>query len=153
MDTAAVDRPPTYMTIEVTNKAGHAIATRHAGVDGAAPVGRWPANGVLKNDEVGQIVVPTGYHNSILIWRDGKKITGAESQIESSFKDQNITGIDFALAANDVSYVAGYTYPIMCYCAATTVRASGCDANLWDKGTSNCPEGHLLEGPACHNPY
>jgi len=113
-------------------------------------VGGWPGNGVLRNGEAGRIVVPTGYESSILIWRDGKDIAGVESQVESSFKVQANTGADYAFVANDVSYFAGFTYPVECFCDATSVRTSGCSANLWNNGA--CPIDTHVAQRVCKNP-
>ncbi|KAK4446041.1 hypothetical protein QBC34DRAFT_441229 [Podospora aff. communis PSN243] len=100
---------------------------------------------------IASIVAPTGYKSSIFIWHHGNRSTGVESQIEFSFMVQANTGVDFALVATDVSYVAGFTYPVVCSCEATGARLSGCDVNLWVGGA--CPMSTFTADGACENPY
>ncbi|KAK0621011.1 hypothetical protein B0T14DRAFT_567726 [Immersiella caudata] len=83
------------------------------------------------------IVVPTGYKSSIFVWKHANKTTGVESLIESSFEVQAGTGLDFALVATDVSYVAGFTYPIVdAACPLNTFTGDGVCENPYRDNTT-----------------
>ncbi|KAK0741865.1 hypothetical protein B0T21DRAFT_283359 [Apiosordaria backusii] len=104
------------------------------------PPGDWPAGAV------NTAVVPTGHAGRIAFAKKGKIINGWESLVEYSLiKDKKL---GFGVGDIDVSYVDGFTYPILCTCKG--VRLSGCYDNLWTQGKT-CPEENG-QG-ACKNPH
>ncbi|KAK0662540.1 hypothetical protein QBC41DRAFT_235077 [Cercophora samala] len=136
-------------TVIFKNNAGEALTTMHTKNEGAEfpPLnGGMPAPGEFPAGAVKSAVLPTGYAGRIAFAQKGKVIDGWESLIEYSLITDK--GLGFAPGDIDVSYVDGFTYPIVCNCKG--VRLSGCPVNLW-KGGAQCPE--LSTQGACKNPH
>jgi len=72
---------------------------------------------------------------------------GEASLIEGSFKPQ--LGSSTPVGCIDVSYIAGFSFPVVCTCFSDNNFLSGCDKNLFQLGT--CPPGDLVSG-VCKNP-
>ena len=120
------------MTINIQNKMGKNLKmayTNNAG--GPSAIGN-PKNGQLASST--QVVYPTGWAGRITIGIDDTNAAG--SKIEGSF-----TGMPNI----DVSYVDGYTVPIVCSCSNEPV--SGCNVDLWKTG-KQCPK---KDGETCIN--
>ncbi|KAK4204694.1 hypothetical protein QBC40DRAFT_249766 [Triangularia verruculosa] len=154
--------PPNWK-IRVTNKAGVSLTTLHVknapkstGLpDLPDPIGGIPPPGNMAPESVFEYAVPTGWSGRIAFAEAGKLIVGDESLIEASFEvqvdEKNVPIVNYALGDIDVSYVDGYTFPIMCSCAADNRFLSGCDSpKLWGQSIA-CPD----KNPhgACRNPH
>ncbi|KAM7187281.1 hypothetical protein V8F20_011036 [Naviculisporaceae sp. PSN 640] len=161
--TALVDGPETY-TITLSNSAGRPLSTAHyVNKPGPSnPKEVFPP--LLENPQPGTfpaggnhvLHVPRGWAGNVAISEERGGFPGAwVSLIEGSFRNQTskdkpkgewVWGID-------VSYVAGYTVPIMCYCgsAASGNRLSGCPVPLF--ANSTCPAKDFdSAGRFCKNP-
>jgi len=118
-----LDPPPGHNTISLINHAGVDLLTRHnlghrdpfrCGCD--SPIGGVPPQDVLRNGDTGLLVAPTGWEGAISI--NNAKYGGFkedESLFEASFMVQPLVA-DFAVLDIDVSFVNGFSYPIVCRC-------------------------------------
>ncbi|KAK3319495.1 hypothetical protein B0T19DRAFT_445304 [Cercophora scortea] len=134
----ALDPGPASLTIRVTNKAGVDLTTYQSPLQ---------QTGIIRNGAVAVNYYPQKWNGSIAI-NSHKYFApiGDESLIEASYDDKDAA---FAVVDVDISYVDGFSYPIMCYCAANGAYLSGCDKKLWTLG-NKCPSNN---GKAtCVNP-
>ncbi|EJT76479.1 hypothetical protein GGTG_06398 [Gaeumannomyces tritici R3-111a-1] len=140
---AILARAPTRLTFKIWNSHGSDVSTRHARNAGApAPVAGNVGAGVLKNGKSASFVVPRDWAGNVAIVQNGggRAIVGDESLIEGAFVRGEI-GIN-------ISFVSGYSVPIVCACAETNRMVVGCNKNLWGLGT--CPNNNGKG--SCKNP-
>jgi len=134
-----VDPPPPLITISLIKHAGVDLPTKQNKTSDpvTAPVGGVPPDGVLHNGDTGLLVAPTGWEGAIFINNaQHGMFSDRESLVEGSFAvQQNVA--DFALLDIDVSFVNGFSYPIVCRCEGDNKFLSGCDQPLW--AISQCP--------------
>lgn len=152
--TAFTDGPATY-TLTISNGAGRALSTAHYVASTDTPVlSENPQPGVFAAGASQVLHVPRGWEGNVAIGEARFGLPGPfASLIEGSYKQQLPTTTDW-LWAMDVSYVAGYTVPIICYCGATNVpanRLSGCSVPLFQN--SACPPADFDAAKGdCRNP-
>ncbi|KAK0642187.1 hypothetical protein B0T16DRAFT_394335 [Cercophora newfieldiana] len=128
----------TAMTVYVTNAAGVALHTE----------GRPGAQGTMAAGASDSYTLTHGQNHAIFFNRyDWGNQSDSRSQIESDFTFSGSGTVD--KVSLDVSYVAGFTYPIMCECPSPGGKGSGCKTNLW-AGSTKCPLEDKFGG--CGNP-
>ncbi|KAK4445876.1 hypothetical protein QBC34DRAFT_470821 [Podospora aff. communis PSN243] len=147
----------TEMVVHVTNQAGVDISTHHVKAS-AAPEGLIDGggSGILPSAAVGKFTIKNGYHGTMFANRFdwGQQGTNTpESQVEVNFQPEKKEETDPKVTI-EVSYVVGFTYPIVCFCSDGAFQ-SGCDINLWEykkaDGTHNkCLEENTVG--SCVNP-
>lgn len=121
------------MTIALTNMYGHDLSVSLESNRGApSPIGN-PRPSVLPNASPTEYIFPSGWAGRICV---GPDLNPNGSKIEGSF-----TG----LPDIDVSYVDGYTVPLVC--DSEGIPVSGCNVELFDN--SVCED--LIQGPLCLN--
>ncbi|CAG8973116.1 hypothetical protein HYALB_00007593 [Hymenoscyphus albidus] len=143
-------RAASQLVIEVINKFGKDVYTRHAhNQGGPGAISGNVADGVLKNGASAAFAVPTGWAGNIAVVENGggRKIVGDESLIEGSFVAQAGVGSG-AIIDVDVSYVSGFSVPIVCSCDEVGHVVTGCNKNLW--GLNSCPNDNRVG--SCKNP-
>lgn len=115
------------LTITVVNKHGQAITTSHAHNSGSpTAVSGAVGHGTMAAAATAAFVVPVGWGGNVAVNDASFALTGADSLIEASF-----TG---GVADVDVSYVAGFSLPIVCRCAGQG-WLTGCNKDLWSLNT------------------
>ncbi|KAI1371708.1 Osmotin, thaumatin-like protein [Hypoxylon crocopeplum] len=104
-----------------------------------------PANTIAPGETV-TFAAPTGWSGRLAMFEDGygDKVLDRGSLLEGSF--MKFPSGD-AVMALDVSYVDGFTVPMVCECNQTIVL--GCNLNLNDV----CPKELQLNAKTCKNPY
>ncbi|KAK4446045.1 hypothetical protein QBC34DRAFT_383720 [Podospora aff. communis PSN243] len=150
--TAVLDRPPASITIKLVNSAGVDLTTSvNHNVGSPGFITGDPASGTLAKSATATMIAPTGWGGQIAFNKAGKKIQGDEGVVEGSFGIQENVTKEFAVLDIDVSFVNGFTLPIMCYCGdGGGTYLSGCDVDLWKKGT--CPDEYDNGQGSCRNP-
>ncbi|KAH8896065.1 hypothetical protein GQ53DRAFT_620217, partial [Thozetella sp. PMI_491] len=129
------------LTIKVVNRYGADVYTVHAhDANGPGAISGHVAPGVLKAGATGTFAVPTGW----AVVKNGGQIVGDESLIEGSYAKQNTPN---ALIDIDVSYVSGFSVPIVCSCDGKGV-VTGCNKPLWKLHTCGNSNGV----GSCKNP-
>lgn len=132
---------PNSLTIQVTNKMNVAIMT--AGTSNAEVANLMKANFAKPNELAAgasdEVVVPLDWAGRIAVAKKGTSILGRESLIEASFHKSGAT--------IDVSFVDGWTVPIVCSCDGKV--QSGCTDDLMSMGGS-CP---MPFSGGCQNPH
>ncbi|KAK4168252.1 hypothetical protein QBC43DRAFT_341537 [Cladorrhinum sp. PSN259] len=121
---ARTTQGPDIFTFAYTNLAGVDLTTTHDKIpDAPTPIGGMPGPGIMKKGATASILAPTAWAGKIP-WPYG---------------------------VVDVSYVDGYTLPIICKCRAAGVFMGGCiDPKLWQQSLP-CPSNNG-QG-ACKNPH
>jgi len=149
--TTAIAKPPGSITVKLVNKAGVDLSSSVQHNVGASPFATGdPANGVFPKGATATMVAPTGWAGQIAFNQAKRSIKADEGVVEGSFVVQANT-VDYALLDIDVSFVNGYTMPIMCYCGGSDGAVlSGCNKNLWNLGT--CPDDLYNGAGSCKNP-
>ncbi|OIW26283.1 hypothetical protein CONLIGDRAFT_706427 [Coniochaeta ligniaria NRRL 30616] len=136
IEAAAIANPPALMTITVINKHIAPVSTYHAHEAGG-PTAVWGAAGAgtMAKGATASYALPTGWAGNIAVVEYGgpRNIVGDESLIEANFKKPD--GYSVAVADVDVSYVNGFSVPIVCSCVGAGV-VTGCNKNLW--GLNSC---------------
>ncbi|KAM7214386.1 hypothetical protein V8F06_010224, partial [Rhypophila decipiens] len=97
------------------------------------------------------LLTPRGWAGNMAVGEARFGMPGGRSGlIEGSFLQQAPS--NEWLFCMDVSYVAGYTVPMVCYCGDTTAPISGCKDHLFEKAFK-CPavDFDAAKG-SCHNP-
>ena len=120
------------LTINITNQYGSPL-TMVYGDNAGGPHAIGDPSPTVQLGSSTSIVYPTMWAGRVTI---GKDANPAGSKIEGSFD---------SLPNIDVSYVDGYTVPIVCSCSNKPV--SGCNVELFDTGRQ-CPK---KEGSTCIN--
>ncbi|KAI9727550.1 MAG: hypothetical protein M1828_006492 [Chrysothrix sp. TS-e1954] len=120
---AVVKKP---LTIHVHNKEPEAVSILYHQNAGVPAFNGHPTAGVLKAAHTTKLVAPTGYAGRIIVGK--KRYNPAGSKIEPN----NVN----AQPNVDVSYVDGFTLPIVCSCGGKVV--TGCNKPLFELG--KCPQ-------------
>ncbi|KAK3998159.1 hypothetical protein QBC44DRAFT_386475 [Cladorrhinum sp. PSN332] len=147
---------PDIFTFAFTNLAGEDLTTLHVlnadpSITYTPPINGIPIPGVFAKGSTYSILAPTGWAGRVAVNKAGSAITGWESLIEGSYHIPPTSNQTYPYGCVDVSYVDGYTYPIICKCRATNKFLSGCiDPKLWSQAKP-CPD--VGEHGACKNPY
>ncbi|KAK3319496.1 hypothetical protein B0T19DRAFT_445305 [Cercophora scortea] len=131
---------PDSMTFRITNLAGTGLHTYESPAQ---------TTGTIDNGAVVENVHPKNYSGMIAFnsVRYPANV-GAESLIEYSYTIQDYIDPNVYILDVDVSFVDGFSFPIMCYCGATGAYLSGCDKPLWSM--TKCPDNNG-QG-SCKNP-
>jgi hypothetical protein len=148
-----VPTAPASITIKLVNKAGVAISTSaNHNVGSAGFATDNPGTGTLADGATATRVAPTGWAGAIAFNRFDRAIKGDEGIFEGSFTIQKDVNDTIAVLDIDVSFVNGFTMPIMCYCGADDkgTYLSGCSIDLWQKNT--CPAEYDNGAGSCKNP-
>ena len=112
------------MTIAVTNSYGQEVSlSLTSGIDSPTPVGN-PVPNALPVASATSFAFPRGWSGRICV---GKQNDADASKIEGSF---NIT------TDVDISYVDGYTVPIVC--SSDNVPLTGCNIELFEQPDNQC---------------
>ncbi|KAI0000609.1 Osmotin, thaumatin-like protein [Xylariaceae sp. FL0662B] len=90
------------------------------------------------------IEAPTGWAGRVAVQEAGYDMSDRDSLLEGSFIVQEDAKARITL---DVSYVDGFTLPIVCICNSVVVL--GCNLNLLEM----CPDKYLLNNRTCMNPF
>ncbi|KAK3690547.1 hypothetical protein B0T22DRAFT_491740 [Podospora appendiculata] len=133
---------PATMTISLFNKAGVDLTTYRS--DGQV-------TGIVKAGDFGVALYPAPWEGGMISINQAKYPAdfGDESLIEGSYKAQPaLANGAFPVSDIDVSYVDGFSFPIMCYCGDDGSYMSGCDKPLWSMNP--CPTNNGLG--SCKNP-
>ncbi|KAB5523165.1 hypothetical protein GE09DRAFT_1154217, partial [Coniochaeta sp. 2T2.1] len=136
----AITRGPDFVTFTITNHNTAPIFTKHE-VDAGYSTERdnMATPGVMRVGAVAEFAVPTGWAGRVAVVENGggRDIVGDESLIEANYIVPNRDGFTVAIADVDVSYVDGFTVPIVCECGGVGL-VTGCTKDLWKLGTP-CP--------------
>ena len=128
--------PADLMTIAVTNQYGRQMSLSLASnANGPSPIGN-PSPNILPDASLTQFTFPTGWAGRICV---GPDLNPNGSKIEGSF-----TGPPDI----DVSYVDGYTVPIICL--SEGVAVTGCNIELFNQPNVRCEQ--LIDRATCLNP-
>ncbi|KAK4209621.1 hypothetical protein QBC37DRAFT_49754 [Rhypophila decipiens] len=148
--------PETY-TVIISNAAGRPFSTvHHIGSRTDQPpfptLINNPQPGRLENGATGLLKIPRRWEGNMAFGEARFGVPGSwVSLFEGSYKeDENVPGLwRFAV---DVSFVAGYTAPMVCYCgqADEAHRLKGCKEPLFEKNT--CPADFVASLGVCRNP-
>ncbi|OIW23329.1 hypothetical protein CONLIGDRAFT_657852 [Coniochaeta ligniaria NRRL 30616] len=128
---------PPLVTITISNHHITDISTMHkADPTAAQEIGGIAAPGIMARGATAEFAVPTGWTGMVAVVEDSgtRAIVGDESIIEANYVVPD--GYTVAVADVDVSYVAGFSLPIVCACDGTGL-VTGCNKYLWDIGI--CP--------------
>ncbi|KLU85585.1 hypothetical protein MAPG_04608 [Magnaporthiopsis poae ATCC 64411] len=142
-DVAILARAPTRLTFKIWNQHGQDVSTRHARNAGSpAPVAGNVGPGVIKKGKSASFVVPRDWAGNVAVVQNGggRAVVGDESLVEAAFVGGKI-GIN-------ISFVSGFSVPIVCACAETDRVVVGCNKNLWALNT--CPNDNGKG--SCRNP-
>lgn len=124
-------------TIAITNLYGAPLSLAFGSNDyGPKPDGN-PQPTVIGKASATAYTFPTGWAGRISV---GKSLSGSNSLIEASFPGDQWNSVD-------VSYVDGYSVPIVCSNNGHAV--TGCNIDLWKQG--NACASPVDDGTACHN--
>ncbi|CRG86958.1 hypothetical protein PISL3812_03971 [Talaromyces islandicus] len=137
--------PPDIVTITVINSYGGPITTSHSiATSVPTPVSGDVSTGTMSDGETASFAVPTGWIGNIAVNDAQYETTGDVSLIEANFVVP--WGGTVAVVDVDISYVDGYSVPIVCSC--NDVVVTGCTLDLFQLST--CPDNDGQN--ACVNP-
>jgi hypothetical protein len=136
----------TTMTVELVNNANVDLWTQHTPSNTLLSGG---SSGALAKGSTGTYVLKPGYAGSVFINRHDFGKHASDSQIETNFGPEAGNVDTSNKVTIDVSYVSGYTYPIVCTCGSGAF-VSGCETNLWAVKDSKCLNPNAFNG--CTNP-
>ena len=138
---AVPSQGPASVTISIINSAGTALDLK---VDDGA-VQRLSAGGRYDMIRGGEWQGRAAFHKA------GNAFFGDESLIESSYKKQpTVANGQYPIFDINVSYVDGFTYPIVCVCACEGDKElTGCGDDLFALG-NRCDD---YKNEACKNPH
>ncbi|KAI1762946.1 hypothetical protein GGR53DRAFT_393703 [Hypoxylon sp. FL1150] len=161
--TSPIDTPPPTATgsapqdgnfvVTVINSHTAGISTMHQqDVNGSTAIRQNNEGNIVKPSETFTFAVPTGWSGRLAMWEEGfssdssrGSVQDRASLFEGSFIQQD--GTDSAVAFMDVSYVDGFTVPMVCECNGQV--AFGCNLDLHEI----CPAEFQLNPKTCKNPY
>ncbi|KAI0183988.1 hypothetical protein EV127DRAFT_312652, partial [Xylaria flabelliformis] len=126
--------------VTLVNLHTTAIKTMH-GQNENSPTALYDEGSILEANSTAIFAVPTGWAGRVAIAEAEVPIRDRASLLEGSFQVQG--GVDAQIAL-DVSYVDGFTVPIVCACGNETVL--GCNLNLLE----TCP--YRVDAGTCINP-
>ena len=129
----ATTAPSSQLTINILNRLDTPLSIDYANNDGAPSAVGSPTAGLLSTST--QVVYPTEMAGRILL---GYELNSENSKIEASFFNNTVHF--------DVSYVDGYTVPVVCGCDG--VPKTGCSVDLFATGRT-CPRSG--PDPICYN--
>jgi len=153
------------LTITLINQYGKAISTGH--VDNNAGIAATGVNGspvtsaTMAPGATAVFAVPTGWGGNVAIADAEFELGDNDSLLEASYGNQGSAGLQTDL---DVSYVNGFSVPIICKCMDKTQntfrQVTGSNVDLFSaggctdtSGTGSCGLCHQLDGNgACINP-
>lgn len=124
-------------TLKIKNQFGTPLSMAYGNNAGGPCAKGNPKDGMLSTST--QVVYPTGWAGRITFGQDGN---GAGSKVEGSF-----TG----LPDIDVSYVDGYSVPIVCSCGNDPTPITGCNLDLFSMGSCNVKGQNTMSGKTCIN--
>ncbi|KAI1073652.1 hypothetical protein F5B20DRAFT_497997 [Whalleya microplaca] len=133
--------------VTLVNSHSAAITTLHAqnlNAPTAVRIGGELPVGTIKPKGSAVFAVPTGWAGRVAVQEVGYEITDRVSLFEGSFMVQYGEEARIAL---DVSYVDGFSLPIVCSCRNAVVL--GCNLDLHQM----CPDEHRLDNKTCSNPW
>ncbi|KAH8903774.1 hypothetical protein BR93DRAFT_981111 [Coniochaeta sp. PMI_546] len=133
-DAAAIANSPLMMTITVINKHVTQVSTYHAHEAGGPTAVKGSAgSGTMAKGATASLALPTGWAGNIAVAEYGgpRGVVGDESLIEANFKKPD--GYSVAAADVDVSYVNGFSIPIVCSCegAGATPFSKPCQGGAY----------------------
>ena len=132
---AAIDNSESDLTIAITNSYGTQLSLSFGQNSGGPTAIGNPGPTALANAASTQYSFPTGWAGRVGI---GPNLNPNNSKIEGSY----INGTDI-----DVSYVDGYSVPIICTAKGNVV--SGCNIELFEQQNIICDT--PVAGPVCLN--
>ncbi|KAB5517542.1 hypothetical protein GE09DRAFT_1230894 [Coniochaeta sp. 2T2.1] len=147
----AITRGPDFVTFTITNHHTAPIYTKHEVNEGySTERDRMATPGVMEVGAIAEFAVPTGWGGRVAVVENGggRSIIGDESLIEDNYVVPNRDGFTVAVANVDVSYVDGFTVPIVCGCEGAGL-VTGCSKDPWKLGTP-CPADNGVG--SCKNP-
>ncbi|KAL7628025.1 hypothetical protein AAE478_002221 [Parahypoxylon ruwenzoriense] len=132
--------------VTMINSHTAAVSTLHGqGAGSPTAIRRVNKHDTIRVGENITFAVPTGWTGRLALYESGHgDFLDRASLLEGSFMAD---GPGSAVMAMDVSYVDGFTVPIVCECNNTVVF--GCNLNLLEK----CPKEYLLNQKTCMNPF
>ncbi|RWA04719.1 hypothetical protein EKO27_g10384 [Xylaria grammica] len=129
--------------VTLVNSHTAAISTAHNQNVGS-PTALQDGGSVLEANATAIFAVPTNWAGRVAMAEAGVAIRDRASLLEGSFIVQE--GLTKARIVFDVSYVDGFTVPIVCECGGSVVL--GCNLNLLNM----CPDEYRLNEGTCMNP-
>ncbi|KAI0534019.1 hypothetical protein GGR58DRAFT_505734 [Xylaria digitata] len=129
--------------VTLINSHTAAISTVHGQNEGS-PTAIQDGGSILAANATAIFAVPTDWAGRVAMAEAGIPIRDRASLLEGSFIVQR--GLTEARIVLDVSYVDGFTVPIVCECGGGVVL--GCNLNLLDM----CPGEYRLNKGTCMNP-
>ncbi|KAJ4397483.1 hypothetical protein N0V93_001712 [Gnomoniopsis smithogilvyi] len=133
-------RDLTQITVTMVNSMAAPLTTAIASNPGVPPLASGAASleGTLSAGGTASIVAPQGWAGNIAVGLANYTALYMPSLMEASLmtKSQSDPGFSFDI---DVSYVNGYTVPIICTCNDDKTFLSGCSEDLW--GQNKCGAG------------
>ncbi|KAI1774988.1 Osmotin, thaumatin-like protein [Hypoxylon cercidicola] len=131
--------------VTVVNSHTAAISTSHFQGAGSPTAIRHDNEGnIVAPDETITFAVPTGWSGRLAMYEEGYDVVDRGSLFEGSFMVDESKNAFMAL---DVSYVDGFTVPLVCECNQEVVF--GCNLDLHNM----CPTELQLNAKTCLNPY
>ncbi|KAI8629079.1 hypothetical protein F5Y19DRAFT_485014 [Xylariaceae sp. FL1651] len=129
--------------VTLVNSHTKALTTQHVHNEDA-PGAIFDDVGILDRSSTAYFALPTNWAGRVAFAEADYPLDDRASLIEGSFRVQ--TDIE-AQVALDVSYVDGFTVPIVCECAG--IVQLGCNLNLLNM----CPDEFRRNGGTCINPW
>ena len=131
---------PSQMTFHITNKHDQDISLNYVQNPGSpVPNGK---NSIASGEKI-TVTMAQNWAGNFAVAEARNGHSTADTLIEGSFQPWDASGVPFA--DFDVSYVSGFTVPVMCKMEG---HSSGCSKNLHDLNT--CPD--QVNAGACGNP-
>ncbi|KAI2609381.1 uncharacterized protein GGS25DRAFT_213034 [Hypoxylon fragiforme] len=129
----------------IVNSHTAPVSTKHAqGAGSPTAIRNTNESSIIAPSQTVTFAVPTGWSGRMAMWEDGYVVADRASLLEGSFMPNPA---EPAILALDVSYVDGFTVPMVCECNHAVV--AGCNLNLHDV----CPEELRPNNKTCANPY
>lgn len=138
---------PKYITMVYENRMDEAIQLSPRSASGQDPLPGYPQPGVLEPSKTSTLVVPTGMGVNMAF---GSSVLGSTVEMNRARPQAHI----------DVSFVEGYTLPIVCSVKGS-LPLTGCNLDLWEYAANvtraPCPDtqpwgckntGRFVNGPA-----
>ncbi|KAI2606564.1 Osmotin, thaumatin-like protein [Hypoxylon sp. NC1633] len=129
----------------VVNSHTAPVSTMHV-VGAGSPTAIRKSNeaSTIAPGETVSFAAPTGWTGRMAMYEDGYEVVDRASLLEGSFM---VFPQGEAVMALDVSYVDGFTVPMVCECNESVVL--GCNLDL----NEVCPKDLLVNAKTCINPY
>ncbi|KAI1136906.1 hypothetical protein F5Y05DRAFT_414627 [Hypoxylon sp. FL0543] len=134
-------------TVTLTNSHTAPVVTIHGqGADSPTAVGKDNEPHTMSLSEIATFALPTGWSGRVALYEDGylnNSFLDRATLLEGSFENN---ALDTAVIALDVSYVDGFTVPLVCECKNTIVM--GCNLDLHPM----CQPNSTMNAKTCANP-